>query len=104
VSNPPYVRESEKSQMEKNVLDFEPGLALFVPDEHPLIYYERIAEFAVTHLRDNGLLYFEINESFGKECSEMLRKMNFTSIAVKKDINGKDRMVGCKLNRGSVAG
>lgn len=93
VSNPPYVRESEKLRMEKNVLDFEPKLALFVPDENPLIYYRRIAEFALDHVQDNGMLYFEINESFGKECSEMLRKMNFTSIELKKDIHGKDRMI-----------
>lgn len=103
VSNPPYVRESEKLQMEKNVLAFEPGLALFVPDENPLIYYRRIAEFALNHLKDNGLLYFEINESFGKECSEMLGKMNFASIELKKDIHGKDRMVRAILRRSKIA-
>lgn len=104
VSNPPYVRESEKLQMEKNVLAFEPDLALFVPDENPLIYYERIAEFALDHLKDNGMLYFEINESFSKECSEMLRKMNFTSIVLKKDIHGKDRMIRSILRRSTVPG
>lgn len=104
VSNPPYVRYSEKLQMEKNVLAFEPELALFVSDENPLIYYRRIAEFALDHLKDNGLLYFEINESFGLECKEMLRKMNFTSIALKKDIHGKDRMIRSILNRSTVAG
>lgn len=103
VSNPPYVRESEKLQMEKNVLAFEPELALFVPDENPLIYYRQIAEFALNHLKDNGMLYFEINESFGKECSEMLRKTNFSSIVLKKDIHGKDRMVRSILRRSTVA-
>jgi release factor glutamine methyltransferase len=104
VSNPPYVRESEKLQMEKNVLAFEPELALFVPDENPLIYYQRIAEFALNHLKDKGMLYFEINETFGQECSEMLRKMNFTSIVLKKDIHGKDRMIRSILKRSTVAG
>lgn len=104
VSNPPYVCESEKLLMEKNVLDFEPDLALFVPDENPLIYYRRIAEFALNHLKDSGMLYFEINESFGKECSEMLQKMNFSSIVLKKDINGKDRMVRAINGRRMAAG
>ena len=97
VSNPPYIREAEKALMEKNVLDFEPELALFVSDKDALIFYERIADFARIHLRNRGRLYFEINEAFGQECSAMLLKKGFTKVAVKKDINGKDRMIGCRF-------
>ncbi|MFA5328874.1 MAG: peptide chain release factor N(5)-glutamine methyltransferase [Prolixibacteraceae bacterium] len=96
VSNPPYVLESEKLQMEKNVLDFEPELALFVPDEKPLIFYERIADFALLHLKSQGKLYFEINEAFGSECSAMLQQKGFSEVILKKDIHGKDRMVCAK--------
>ena len=93
VSNPPYIRETEKLLMEKNVLDFEPELALFVPDEKPLLFYERIADFALSHLKNRGKLYFEINEAYGNECSQMLRQKGFSDIELKKDINGKDRMI-----------
>jgi len=93
VSNPPYIRENEKPLMEKNVLEFEPELALFVPDESPLIFYERIADFALNHLKEKGRLYFEINEAFGKECTEMLLGKRFSDVVLKKDINGKDRMI-----------
>ena len=93
VSNPPYVRETEKKQMEKNVLDYEPETALFVPDATPLMFYERIADFARIHLKNQGRLYFEINEAFGNECSEMLQEKGFAKIVLKKDIHGKDRMI-----------
>lgn len=93
VSNPPYVRETEKMMMERNVLEHEPGLALFVPDEKPLIFYERIADFALIHLKSQGRLYFEINEAFGKQCMEMLQAKGFSDIILKKDIHGKDRMI-----------
>lgn len=93
VSNPPYVRESEKLLMEKNVTDFEPELALFVPDEKPLIFYEHIAEFARLNLKNGGKLYFEINELFGEECCNMLIEKGFVQVELKKDINGKDRMI-----------
>lgn len=96
VSNPPYVRESEKVQMGKNVLEYEPALALFVPDDRPLLFYQRIADFALQQLIDGGRLYFEINEAFGSECSEMLARKGFSKIVVKKDIHGKDRMIGCQ--------
>jgi release factor glutamine methyltransferase len=97
VSNPPYIRETEKLMMEKNVLDFEPELALFVPDEKPLIFYERIADFALSHLKKTGSLYFEINEAFGSDCIKMLQQKGFSDIELKKDINGKDRMIRAKL-------
>jgi len=94
VSNPPYIRETEKLLMQKNVLDYEPTLALFVTDENPLVFYERIADFALVHLNYKGRLYFEINEAFGRETIEMLRSKGFTNITLKRDINGKDRMIG----------
>ena len=95
VSNPPYIRENEKPLMEKNVLEYEPDLALFVPDSDPLLFYRQIADFARIHLKNNGRLYFEINEAFGAECSAMLQEKSFSGIALKKDINGKDRMIAC---------
>ena len=97
VSNPPYVRESEKQQMEKNVLDFEPGLALFVPDSDPLLFYKSIAEFARIKLKDGGKLYFEINEAFGIECSEMLQQKGYSGVTIRKDIHGKDRFIAAVL-------
>jgi len=97
VSNPPYVLEAEKSQMEKNVLEYEPELALFVADDDPLLFYTRIADFALIHLNNNGALYFEINEAFGKDCEEMLQEKGFAAVVLKKDLNGKDRMIGCKM-------
>lgn len=99
VSNPPYIRETEKSLMEKNVLEHEPELALFVPDEMPLIFYERIADFSKIHLKNRGSLYFEINEAFGTECCDMLQGKGFSEILLKKDIHGKDRMIGCRWIR-----
>jgi len=93
VSNPPYIREKEKEKMAKNVLDFEPQLALFISDYDPLVFYSKIADFANIHLKNGGSLYFEINEVFGNECSAMLQEKGFSDINLKKDINGKDRMI-----------
>lgn len=97
VSNPPYVRETEKKQMEKNVLDYEPELALFVSDNEPLVFYTRIADFAKVHLKNGGRIYFEINEAFGKECSEMLHERGFSEIMLKRDILDKNRMIRAVL-------
>jgi release factor glutamine methyltransferase len=83
--------------MEKNVVAFEPGLALFVPDNDPLVFYFRIASFAAKKLKNGGRLYFEINEVFGEEICKVLQKIGFTNIDLRKDINGKDRMVGCSF-------
>lgn len=99
VSNPPYVRESEKALMEKNVTDFEPELALFVTDENPLIFYEKIADFASQNLKNQGKLYFEINEALGDETCNMLASKGFANIRLRRDINGKNRMVGCDFFR-----
>ncbi len=99
VSNPPYVRESEKELMEANVLEYEPGAALFVSDENPLIYYRALAGFAKAHLTENGRLFLEINEMFGKETEELLKNEGFQNIEIKKDLNGKVRMVSCHKNK-----
>jgi release factor glutamine methyltransferase len=93
VSNPPYVLSSEKEQMNKNVLDWEPHVALFVEDKEPLVFYKNIADIARNILNKNGKLYFEINERFGKEIVELLEKKGFVNIELKKDINDKDRMI-----------
>lgn len=93
VSNPPYVTESEKRQMESNVLDWEPGLALFVPDEDPLRFYRRIAILGRELLAPGGRLYFEINQAYGLETAEMLEMNQYRDIRVIKDIFGKDRIV-----------
>ncbi|MEZ4874559.1 MAG: peptide chain release factor N(5)-glutamine methyltransferase [Flavobacteriaceae bacterium] len=97
VSNPPYVRVSEKTEMQKNVLDFEPASALFVEDAHPFLFYSKIAQLAQRHLKPNGLLYFEINEYLSKELVEVLGKEHFKSIEVRKDVFGKDRMIKCTI-------
>ena len=93
VSNPPYVTYGEKSQMLKNVLDFEPHTALFVPDNDSLLFYRAIAKFSLESLKPGGVLYFEINETFGNETVELLKSYGFVSIELKKDISEKDRMI-----------
>lgn len=93
VSNPPYIRESEKQYMEDNVLRYEPHTALFVSDGDPLIFYRAIAIFASKHLNPSGKLYFEINEALGEEMKSMLESLEFKNISIIKDINGKDRIV-----------
>ncbi|UKT65495.1 peptide chain release factor N(5)-glutamine methyltransferase [Pedobacter mucosus] len=93
VSNPPYIRELEKQHMHQNVLAHEPHIALFVSDKKPLIFYDAIADFAKESLDDNGLLFFEINEYLGLETIEMLNAKGFTNIELRKDMQGKDRMV-----------
>lgn len=98
VSNPPYIRESEKLQMHSNVLNFEPENALFVTDADPLIFYKTIAAFAKKHLTKSGMLFFEINENMGLEMNEMLVDFGFYDIEIRKDINGKNRIVCCRNN------
>ena len=97
ISNPPYVTEKEKAVMHKNVLDFEPGLALFVPNKDPLIFYRSILNFGLNHLNKNGKIYFEINELYGKETKSLMQEKGFEDIVLKRDINGKDRMIKGKL-------
>ena len=93
VSNPPYVLMEESALMEKNVTDFEPHLALFVPDNDPLIFYRAIAQFAAVHLQPHGSLYFEINEKMGEQTAGLLREHGFKDILTRKDLEGKDRML-----------
>ena len=93
VSNPPYVLNSEKVYMHQNVIDYEPHNALFVEDSNPLIFYEKIALIASKNLNSNGLLFFEINEKFGNQIIDLLLKLNFVDIELKKDINGRDRIL-----------
>jgi release factor glutamine methyltransferase len=100
VSNPPYVTESEKQYMHPNVLDFEPGQALFVPDSRPLVYYEAIVQFSREMLNPGGDLYFEINERFGAQMAELLEDHGFEKIEIKRDIHGRERMIrGKKPNK-----
>jgi release factor glutamine methyltransferase len=93
VSNPPYVRELEKKEMHQNVLQHEPELALFVSDEEPLLFYRKIASFAVNNLNDGGALYFEINQYLGKETKQLLDSTNFSDIELRQDLFGNDRML-----------
>jgi len=93
VSNPPYVLNSEKLEMQSNVLDFEPHLALFVADKEPLLFYNAIIDFSKNNLKIGGKLYFEINEKYGKETVEQMNLNGFTSVVLLKDMNNKDRMV-----------
>ena len=98
ISNPPYVRELEKKEIKNNVLENEPHLALFVADENPLIFYNKIADLAKKQLSENGMLFFEINQYLGKETINMLVKKGFKNIQLKKDLFGNDRMIKCVLH------
>jgi release factor glutamine methyltransferase len=93
VSNPPYVTLQDKTQMHVNVNNFEPHTALFVPENDPLIFYKAIADFAAAYLSDKGLLFFEINENFGKQTVELLQDKGFISIELRQDMSGRDRML-----------
>ncbi|WP_340113750.1 peptide chain release factor N(5)-glutamine methyltransferase [Maribellus mangrovi] len=95
VSNPPYVRESEKKLMDDNVLKYEPKDALYVSDNDPLIFYRTIAEFAKEKLKENGRMFFEINEYLALEMGDMLKHFGFKSVECRKDLSGRDRMMAC---------
>ncbi|MCU4188658.1 peptide chain release factor N(5)-glutamine methyltransferase [Flavobacterium sp. HXWNR29] len=97
VSNPPYIRNLEKQEIKKNVLDYEPHLALFVEDTDALLFYRKIAQLALKNLSPNGLLFFEINQYLGKETVELLENLGFKNIELKKDIYGNDRMIKCSI-------
>jgi len=96
VSNPPYVRELEKSQIEPNVIKFEPATALFVKDDDPLLFYRKIAQLSQEYLKPDGSLFFEINEYLSKELIIMLNSEGFKDVVLKKDIFGKARMIKCR--------
>lgn len=93
VSNPPYVLMEESGLMERNVVDFEPHVALFVPDHDPLIFYRAIARFAAVHLLLHGSLYFEINEAMGEQTTKLLEESGFQDIQIRRDLQGKSRMI-----------
>jgi len=97
VSNPPYIMDKEKATMEANVLENEPHLALFVPDDDPLLFYRVIARFGQRHLVEGGHLYFEINALCGKETVAMLRQENYTEVELIQDLYGKNRIVKAKI-------
>ncbi|MFK7032247.1 peptide chain release factor N(5)-glutamine methyltransferase [Flavobacterium oreochromis] len=93
VSNPPYIRNLEKVEIKKNVLDYEPHLALFVQDADPLIFYRKIAQLAQGSLRQGGCLFFEINQYLSKEMIELMKELHFQNINLRVDIYGNDRML-----------
>lgn len=97
VSNPPYVRNLEKQEIKKNVLEYEPHLALFVEDTDALLFYRKIAQLALTSLAPNGKLFFEINQYLGKETVELLENLGFKNIELRKDFVGNDRMICCNI-------
>jgi release factor glutamine methyltransferase len=97
VSNPPYIPEHEKSLMSTSTVEYEPHLALFVKNENPIIFYEKIADFAKQNLHINGKLYFELNEFNANDVREMLTNKGFQHIIIKKDFAGKDRMLKCEI-------
>jgi release factor glutamine methyltransferase len=97
VSNPPYVRNLEKQEIKRNVLDYEPHLALFVDDFDALLFYRKIAQLALKSLEPNGILFFEINQYLGKETVELLEKLGFKNIELRKDFMGNVRMICASL-------
>ncbi len=96
VSNPPYVRNLEKAEIKKNVLENEPHLALFVADDDALLFYRKIAQIAMKNLQSGGQLYFEINQYLGKETVDLLFDLGFQNIELRQDIYGNDRMISCR--------
>lgn len=96
ISNPPYVLESEKTQMHVNVVDFEPASALYVPNESPLLFYDKISAIATSQLKEGGRLYFEINEKYGETLAHSLSKMGFKHIQILNDFRDKNRFVFCE--------
>ena len=98
VSNPPYITQKESAEMHANVVSYEPHLALFVPDEKPLLFYETIADLALSYLKQNGNLFFEINENYGDDIVTLLQKKGFHPVEIKKDLQGKNRMIKATYN------
>ena len=99
ISNPPYVPDSEKAVIAERVKAHEPGLALFVPDEDPLRFYKKITQLASSNLKEGGLLFFEIHEDYGKEMIQLLEEYGFQEVLLKKDMQGKDRMIRGRHSR-----
>jgi len=101
VSNPPYVKQSEINTMHERVKEFEPHLALFVPDNDALLFYKKLSDFSLTHLKTSGKLFVEINESLGQDVINLFQGKGFTSVEIKKDLQGKDRMVKASKDNGT---
>lgn len=97
VSNPPYVRNLEKQEIQANVLKNEPHLALFVTDDNPLLFYDAICNFAIKNLTSSGVLYFEINQYLGKETTDLLHQKGFKNIELRKDVFNNDRMIRANM-------
>ena len=97
VSNPPYVLQKDKNEMRKNVTDHEPAIALFVPDEDPLIFYSAIADFGREKLNDKGNIYVEIHENLGEPVKNLFQVKGYNSIGIKRDLQGKERMIKINL-------
>ena len=97
VSNPPYVRNIEKQEIKRNVLEYEPHLALFVDDTDALLFYRKISQLVLKSLAPNGKLFLEINQYLGKETVELLEQIGFKNIELRKDLKGNDRMICCNL-------
>lgn len=97
VSNPPYIPINERENMDKNVTEFEPSLALFVPEENPFVFYQHISAWAVHHLNKNGKLYFEIHELFANEVQQILLGNKFQNVKIHQDLQGKNRMISAEL-------
>ena len=93
VSNPPYICKREAVEMEKNVLEHEPSLALFVPDDDPLLFYRAIAEYGLHALKPEGALVFEINEAYGPETAQLMMSLGYSQVQISKDIFEKERFV-----------
>ena len=93
VSNPPYICEREQAAMHRNVLDYEPPTALFVPDDDPLLFYRAIAGYAARALKPGGLLYFEINPLYAQPTADLLKSAGFSDVTLRRDMQGKERMV-----------
>ena len=102
VSNPPYIMDKEKTAMSANVLDHEPHLALFVPDDDPLLFYRAIARYGRRRLRKGGRLYFEINAALGTETCALLQAMGYSGIEMRKDINGRNRMITAQYDTDDI--
>lgn len=98
VSNPPYIRQSEKESMMERVINHEPHLALFIPDNDALIFYRKLADFSKTHLKTSGALYVEINEVFGNDVLKLLQSKGFNKTELKKDMQGKERMIKAEIS------
>jgi release factor glutamine methyltransferase len=97
VSNPPYVKESERAQMRSNVLDYEPSEALFVPEEDPLLFYRALERLASAYLKPGGAIFMEVNENLAVETAAIFEEAGYTAVEIKRDIFGKARMVTGRL-------